>query len=64
MRPPCARCGYVHSEHTATAAVGLFSRPTPMYRARYAGSPLRPTRAAAHADMCDHYATLPKENDR
>lgn len=64
MRPPCARCGYVHSEHTATAAVGRFSWITPMYRARYAGSPLRATRTAAHADMCDHYATIPKENDQ
>lgn len=64
MTAPCARCGYVHSEHTATAAVGRFSWPTPMYRADYAGSPLRPTRTEAHTDMCDHYATLPKENDR
>lgn len=63
MRPPCARCGYTHSLYGSTSATGRFSWITPMYRARYAGSPLRPTRAAAHADMCDHYATLPKEID-
>lgn len=59
-RSPCSRCGYTHTLYGSTSAIGLFSRQSPRYRADYAGSPLRATRAEAHTDMCDHYAT--KEN--
>ncbi|WP_102508133.1 hypothetical protein [Sanguibacter massiliensis] len=60
MTPPCQRCGYAHSLYGSTSAIGRFSSLAPLYRADYDGSPLRATRAQAHADMCDHYAT--KEN--
>ncbi|QIK83004.1 hypothetical protein [Sanguibacter sp. HDW7] len=59
--PRCERCDRKHSLYRGTYAVGLFSLLVPLYRADYDGSPRRATRAEANADMCDHYATLPKE---
>ncbi len=53
-KPPCPRCGYVHTLHTATSAVGRFTS-TPRYRARHDDAPLRDTREEAHRDACDYY---------
>lgn len=60
-KPPrtlCPKCKHLHSEMTATSRVGRFSLSTPVYRARYTGAPLRPTRAEAHNDMCEHLQSL------
>ena len=53
-KPPCRRCGLVHTT-TWTVAVGRFDATGPAgYRATFHGAPLRTTRHQSEHDMCTY----------
>lgn len=53
MKPPCERCGYIHTA-ADVVTVGRFALTgNQVFRANYDDSPLRFIRGPAEDDMCD-----------
>lgn len=52
-KQPCPSCGHTHAADW-TVAISRFQGAVRAYRARYDESPVRSTRDAAEADMCQH----------
>lgn len=55
-RAACDACGYVHAPDD-TYAVGRFGHGPLAFRARFEGSPVRESRAAAESDLCEWRAS-------